>query len=817
MIRGSDHRPNEAVQRRIARALGGELPEVIHHGLLLGDDGKKLSKRHGHASVADLRDDGNPRGGAARVPRRARPSRARRAPRPGAASGGSRSRRSRRCRDEELAAAAGAPAERRPRAPRRADARRGAGDRPADRRTPTPVALPAEARPTLERFVELRERSAGHAGRGRRPRDRPRAEGRRRRPRALRLALDRASARAGALDGRRGAAARRGARARAPGAAAELNAERRRGLRSRDASARHADRRARRAPAAARADRDLRLRPDRLPARAHRQRAAVRRLHVARAVARASGATRCGSSTTSPTSTTRSTRPRPGRSAERARRGDRVVPRGHRGLRARDARRAAARDRDDAGDHRADRGAARERTRVRGRRRRLLPRRALRDATARCPASGPIRSRSRSRIRRRRIRATSRSGRRRRRGRTRRGRRRGASVARAGTSSAPRWRRRSSGRSSGSTAAGSTSSSRTTRTSARNRSSVGHPFARIWMHNGMLRFTGEKMSKSVGNVETIRDVLDGWGRGDGARVLPHGALAQADRLLRRDDGRGAAQAETLRNALRGETRGRRASGTRSSSALEDDFNTPAALAILHDWARAGRARRAAARRSTCSGSRALGAMSHRAADVVALAEARATARARRDFAEADRLRDEIVGAGWEVRDARAPGYELVRRARDPRPRLRAERRSGRRCAGGGACSRCGSGSAPRRRSSGSPRGRGRACERERELTEAAGSPDHQGVVAWCEPYPYADAWELASVERAAPLLPRPGHRPSEPRRRRRSAAGAGATGVVLPAHGAARRHRRPCAVRRPAPSSTSRSRSSRTSPATSAR
>ena len=60
VIRGSDHRPNEEPQRRIARALGGELPEVIHHGLLLGEDGKKLSKRHGHASVADLRDEGIP-------------------------------------------------------------------------------------------------------------------------------------------------------------------------------------------------------------------------------------------------------------------------------------------------------------------------------------------------------------------------------------------------------------------------------------------------------------------------------------------------------------------------------------------------------------------------------------------------------------------------------------------------------------------------------------------------------------------------------------------------------------------------------------
>jgi glutamyl/glutaminyl-tRNA synthetase len=60
VIRGADHRPNEEPQRRIARALGGELPEVIHHGLLLGDDGKKLSKRHGHSAVADLRDDGIP-------------------------------------------------------------------------------------------------------------------------------------------------------------------------------------------------------------------------------------------------------------------------------------------------------------------------------------------------------------------------------------------------------------------------------------------------------------------------------------------------------------------------------------------------------------------------------------------------------------------------------------------------------------------------------------------------------------------------------------------------------------------------------------
>jgi len=60
IVRGSDHRPNLAVQQAIARALGGELPEVVHHGLVLGPDGKKLSKRHGHSSIEELRDEGFP-------------------------------------------------------------------------------------------------------------------------------------------------------------------------------------------------------------------------------------------------------------------------------------------------------------------------------------------------------------------------------------------------------------------------------------------------------------------------------------------------------------------------------------------------------------------------------------------------------------------------------------------------------------------------------------------------------------------------------------------------------------------------------------
>jgi hypothetical protein len=60
VIRGSDHRANEAVHAGIFRALGVEPPAVIHHGLVVGADGKKLSKRADGSTVASLRDDGYP-------------------------------------------------------------------------------------------------------------------------------------------------------------------------------------------------------------------------------------------------------------------------------------------------------------------------------------------------------------------------------------------------------------------------------------------------------------------------------------------------------------------------------------------------------------------------------------------------------------------------------------------------------------------------------------------------------------------------------------------------------------------------------------
>src|SRR5256714_9608353 len=60
VVRGNDHRPNENLHRRLAEALGATPPEYIHHGLILGEDGRKLAKRAPGATVAALRDEGIP-------------------------------------------------------------------------------------------------------------------------------------------------------------------------------------------------------------------------------------------------------------------------------------------------------------------------------------------------------------------------------------------------------------------------------------------------------------------------------------------------------------------------------------------------------------------------------------------------------------------------------------------------------------------------------------------------------------------------------------------------------------------------------------
>jgi glutamyl/glutaminyl-tRNA synthetase len=60
VIRGKDHLSNQALHEELTRALGAEPPEYIHHGLMVGEDGTKLSKRHGASSLGELREQGFP-------------------------------------------------------------------------------------------------------------------------------------------------------------------------------------------------------------------------------------------------------------------------------------------------------------------------------------------------------------------------------------------------------------------------------------------------------------------------------------------------------------------------------------------------------------------------------------------------------------------------------------------------------------------------------------------------------------------------------------------------------------------------------------
>src|SRR5205814_1612894 len=60
VVRGNDHRPNEPLHQRLHAALGTTAPEYVHHGLILGQDGRKLAKRAEGATVASLREAGIP-------------------------------------------------------------------------------------------------------------------------------------------------------------------------------------------------------------------------------------------------------------------------------------------------------------------------------------------------------------------------------------------------------------------------------------------------------------------------------------------------------------------------------------------------------------------------------------------------------------------------------------------------------------------------------------------------------------------------------------------------------------------------------------
>ena len=114
--------------------------------------------------------------------------------------------------------------------------------------------------------------------------------------------------------------------------------------------------------------------------------------------------------------------------------------------------------------------------------------------------------------------------------------------------------------------------------------SLGHGFARIWMHNGMLELGAAKMSKSLGNVVTLRNVLDIWGR---EALLVFHLSGFWSKPVDFDDevmAQAAARAERFRDVFRTpHDPAPDGSWERFAAALEDDFNTPAALAVVHEW------------------------------------------------------------------------------------------------------------------------------------------------------------------------------------------------------------------------------------------
>ena len=192
---------------------------------------------------------------------------------------------------------------------------------------------------------------------------------------------------------------------------------------------------------------------------------------------------------------------------------------------------------------------------------------------------------------------------------------------------------------------------------------AGSEFARLWMHNGMLELGGgEKMSKSVGNIVSLREALEHWGR---ETLLLFFMTAHWRKPIEFNDGvleQAKAQAETFRNFFVGAGDAPEGEVERGALArvLDEDFNTPDALALFHDWRARGLA---ASLRFGLSlfGLEGLAAPAAVPAALVELAEQRQAARADGDFGEADRLRGEIESRGWQVRDV-ADGFQLVPRS-----------------------------------------------------------------------------------------------------------------------------------------------------------
>jgi cysteinyl-tRNA synthetase len=202
----------------------------------------------------------------------------------------------------------------------------------------------------------------------------------------------------------------------------------------------------------------------------------------------------------------------------------------------------------------------------------------------------------------------------------------------------------------------------------------GTQLARMWVHNGMVRLEEAKMAKSVGNIFLLHEALDSYGRDALIMYFCGGHYRQP---LEFDDQRmeeAAAATQRIREAARRLRQGPSPMWSaplreRFFQSLADDFSTPAALAAVFDWVReANRSEEPVGDDDLREMLGVLGLdnlLSVEALtppdDVLELSDARERARQARDYAEADRLRDEIRARGWEVRDG-PEGPELLPRS-----------------------------------------------------------------------------------------------------------------------------------------------------------
>jgi cysteinyl-tRNA synthetase len=207
---------------------------------------------------------------------------------------------------------------------------------------------------------------------------------------------------------------------------------------------------------------------------------------------------------------------------------------------------------------------------------------------------------------------------------------------------------------------------------AQTRAARGAELTKLWMHNGMIQFTGEKMAKSVGNIAPLHEVIEQYGAEAVVMYLVSGHYRQPLAFSQAALEQAHANVRRIREAARRLTPGAESRPElvelhdRFFKALANDFNTAMSLALLNEWIAAAtsskfdRSGDAHLREMLgVLGLEGLLAPVAQAPDVVAeLARQREQAREARDFGAADRLRDEIAALGWVVRDVQG-GFELL--------------------------------------------------------------------------------------------------------------------------------------------------------------